>query len=132
MNSVYQALSPPPHESLGTRIGSLPCARQQEVAPLPAIYRQELQKLATDANSEKLASRMLTFGSICLSLYRNRHKQLPPLHETRGDVMLQGCWRETLTGERFLLAKDEDVDKIIVYTSEESRESGLSELHGKV
>ena len=29
--------------------------------------------------------------------------------------MLEGSWRETLTGEHFLLAEDGDIDKIIVY-----------------
>ena len=34
--------------------------------------------------------------------------------------MLEGSWREPLTGEHFLLAEDGDIDKIIVYASDKS------------
>ncbi len=41
---------------------------KEEVAPIPAIYREEVQKLAVDVNSEELAARMPTFDSIRPSL----------------------------------------------------------------
>ena len=43
------------------------------------------------------------------SLYRSRRSRLPPFPQSREDVIIEGRWQKTLSGEQFLLRQEDDI-----------------------
>ena len=80
-----------------------------DVRPIPSIYSEELNKLRDnewDDTSKEVVERLPTFNTARSSLYRARRKQIPPLPKTTADIILEGKWVETETGQPFLLLDD--------------------------
>ena len=42
-------------------------------------------------------------------MYRSRRSRLPPLPQSREDVIIEGRWQKTLSGEQFLLRQEDDI-----------------------
>ena len=74
-----------------------------------------LQHVATDDDSDGIAAQLPTFPSLKSSLYRSRQKKFPPLPQNREDIILEGEWSQTTTGENFLVHHGED---IIMFSTE--------------
>ena len=55
--------------------------------PIPAVYHEEIQAIATRPDKEEVAAKLPTLAQLKSSLYRNR-SQLPPMPESRTDVQL--------------------------------------------
>ena len=87
-------------------VSSLKEAVQTRIQPVPAVYQEEVIKVAATPRSEEVAAQLPTLASIKSSLYRRRRKLLPQLPTSRSDVNFEGEWSMTLKGEQFLLAED--------------------------
>lgn len=91
-----------------------------ESTPVPTIYDDELVSLRNrewDENAEKLVQSMPTFTTCKTSLYNQRGKNIPQLPATREDINLEGPWRETTTGDNFLLIDDGGQERILVFST---------------
>ena len=71
----------------------------------------------TRIHDETVVPSLPTFYSIHSSLYRGRAKTQPTLPKTRDEVNLTGSWTNTSTGERFLLADEGDMNKILIFAT---------------
>ncbi|XP_060064855.1 N(4)-(Beta-N-acetylglucosaminyl)-L-asparaginase-like [Ylistrum balloti] len=94
------------------------CREQTE--PMPSVFDEELGNLYDkdfDADVEDMIQKIPTFNSCKSSLYRSRSKVMPKLPATQGDIDLQGRWKETSSGSRFLLCDDTNAigERIIVF-----------------
>ena len=78
-------------------------AEEQPVIPLPELYRN----LMVEAPRQSCRTQM----------YRRRRQNLPPLPESIQDIAFEGEWTTTLSGETFLLHKD---DKSLIFTTEQN------------
>ena len=58
--------------------------------PIPAVYTEEIQAIATHADRDTIAAKLPTFSSLKTSLYRQRRALIPPLPKTRDDVHFDG------------------------------------------
>ena len=74
-----------------------------------------LQEMATQSNSQDMASQMPSFYSLKTSLYRSRRARLPPLPQSRADLDLSGEWCKTVSGEDFVLVDDGSSDRIVIF-----------------
>ncbi|XP_076094650.1 uncharacterized protein LOC143065150 [Mytilus galloprovincialis] len=91
-----------------------------ESTPVPTIYEDELVKLRNrdwDNDSERLVQSMPTFTTCKTSLYPQRSKTIPQLPNSRQEINLEGKWRETTTGDNFLLIDDGDQDRILIFST---------------
>ena len=74
-----------------------------------------LQEMATQSNSQDMASQMPSFYSLKTSLYRSRRARLPPLPQSRADLDLSGKWCKNVSGEDFVLVDDGSSDRIVIF-----------------
>ena len=94
-----------------------------EATPIPSIYDEERAKLRSaeymEANPdhEDVIAELPTFYESRMTFYRARNKETPKLPTTRTDIQLEGKWTRTLAGDRFLLADDGDVHKILLFST---------------
>ena len=91
--------------------------------PIPAIYYDAIQEIASMNNKDDLASKMPTFDQCKTSLYDSRRKRLPTIPESRRDVHFNDEWVKTPSGESFLIAEDGDGDdKLIIFGTDKNIE----------
>ncbi|XP_071150903.1 uncharacterized protein [Mytilus edulis] len=86
--------------------------------PLPTLYDSEIiqfQCREWDEDIRQIVEKIPTFTACKSSLYRQRNTELPRQPATRQDIDLQGEWRETSTGQNFVLSEDGDINKILVF-----------------
>ena len=53
-----------------------------------------------------LVRRLPHYDACDAAMYRQRSKMIPALPKTREEINLQGPWRETTTGENFIISDD--------------------------
>jgi hypothetical protein len=91
------------------------CAKEEK--PIPSIYSEELNKPRDnkwDDTSREVVERLPTFNSAKSSLYRIRRKQTPPLPRSMTDIASEGKWKQTATGDSFLLVDDNEPRRRII------------------
>lgn len=71
-----------------------------------------------DDTTEQMVAKLPTFQSSRSILYRQRSRLLPKLPSTTNEIDLQDQWVQTSTGERFLLADDNNGPRILVFATE--------------
>ena len=99
-------------------LGTMREKARKTLDPLPDLYDNELVQLRNrewDNHTQEVVEKIPTFVGTKSSLYRERLRELPPLPATRNAINLQDKWRETTTGDQFLLADDGDNNKILVF-----------------
>ena len=86
--------------------------------PLPTLYDNEniqFRSMEWDDDTQQIVEKIPTFVSCKSSLYRKRNTELPPQPATGQAIDLQGEWRETTTGNNFLLSENGDQNKFMVF-----------------
>ena len=78
------------------------------------MYNDDVQKIASDPDMQRVAAKLPDFQSMNSSMYRKRRARLPPLPKSRAEVNLQGEWAETTNGEPFVIGTRGEDDKIIL------------------
>lgn len=63
---------------------------QETARPIPTIYTEEIQVIASRSDREEIAAKLPTLESIKSSLYRHRRSRLPPLPQSRAEVHFDG------------------------------------------
>jgi hypothetical protein len=106
-------------------IGEVKKRCRDEVTPIPTIYDKELGKLRNrecDDTVIEMIENIPTYESCRTSLYRCRAKVLPKFPVTQGDIDLDGDWKETSAGERFLLCDDTDAQgrRILIFATDDN------------
>jgi len=89
---------------------------KSETEPLPKLYDEEICKLRTqdwNDDTKNTVEQLPTFPSVKSSLYRGRRKVTPKLPKTHKNIILEGQWTQTTTGDEFLLFDDGDNNRII-------------------
>ncbi|KAJ8299938.1 hypothetical protein KUTeg_021457 [Tegillarca granosa] len=69
-------------------------------------------------NVDKVINKMKDRKRLTTSLYNQRSKTIPKLPATRQDINLEGKWRETPTGDNFLLIYDGDQQRILIFSTD--------------
>ena len=98
--------------SIVTKARLCEMAEEQPVIPLPELYRNLMVEAPRQEDIVPPA-----FESCRTQMYRRRRQNLPPLPESIQDIALEGEWTTTLSGETFLLHKD---DKSLIFTTEQN------------
>jgi len=98
---------------------------REDVSPIPTIYDEELGSLRNkdfDEDVEGLIRCIPTYYSCKSSLYRSRLQTLPKLPTSQADIDLDGDWKDTLAGERFLLCDNmnDGRDRILVFSTDDN------------
>ncbi|XP_071118353.1 uncharacterized protein [Haliotis cracherodii] len=97
-----------------------------EVTPIPRIYDDEIANLRKnhDIVPDGVLAEIPTFAAMKTILYRQRHKTVPRLHQSRLHVNLEGEWTRTQGGERFLhtVPMSEGEDPILIFTTDKNLE----------
>ncbi|CAC5397301.1 unnamed protein product [Mytilus coruscus] len=86
--------------------------------PLPTLYDSEIIQFRCrewDENTRQIVENIPTFTACKSSLYRQRNTELSRQPATRQNIDLQAEWRETSTGQNFVLSEDGDINKILVF-----------------
>ena len=95
-------------------------AAESTVRPIPAIYQDELQQIATHPKRDEIAAAMPPLEQIKSSLYAHRRMRLPPLPSSRENICLQGEWTKTASGDDFLIADDGDEDRVLIFATDDN------------
>ena len=95
-------------------------AAETTVHPIPAIYQEELQQIATHPRRDEIAAAMPPLEQIKSSLYAHRRMRLPPLPSSRANICLEGEWTKTASGDDFLIADDGDDDKVLIFATDDN------------
>ncbi|CAC5356273.1 unnamed protein product [Mytilus coruscus] len=85
---------------------------------LPTLYDSEIIQFRCrewDEDTRQIVEKIPTFTACKSSLYRQRNTELPRQPATRQNIDLQAEWRETSTGQNFVLSEDGDINKILVF-----------------
>ena len=82
-------------------VNSIRAKARDTIRPIPAVYHEEIQAIATRPDKEEIAAKLPTLAHLKSSLYRNRRSRLPPMPESRADVHFDGEWTKTASGEAF-------------------------------
>ena len=91
-------------------VSNMKVKAMETTRPIPAIYHDAIQEIASMNNKDDPASKMPTFDQCKTSLYDSRREHLPTIPESRGDVHFNDKWVKTPSGEPFLIAEDGDED----------------------
>jgi len=97
----------------------------EDTLPIPSIYEEEVCKLRNrewDEDMLKVVEQLPTFQSCKGRCYNERAKLIPALPTSRTNINLQGPWRQTTTGEEFLVADDGEDDRILMFTTRQNLE----------
>ncbi|CAC5403052.1 unnamed protein product [Mytilus coruscus] len=97
--------------------------------PLPTLYDSEIIQFRCrewDEDTRQIVEKIPTFTACKSSLYRQRNTELPRQPATRQNIDLQAEWRETSTGQNFVLSEDGDINKILVFGLEDNELSALT------
>lgn len=86
---------------------------EQETAPAPEIYRQEILKLAQYPGS---AARMPAYDSVSTTMYRDRHSNMPPLPTSLQALVVPPQFCQTLAGQPFLMCSGTG-NKFLLFTT---------------
>ena len=94
---------------------------KDSVRPIPTLYHETLQALATIPNKDEVALKLPTIEQIKTSLYDIQRKRLPTLPKSRSDVQFTDEWTMTSSGKPFLLADDGLGDnKLIMFATDDN------------
>ncbi|KAK3088597.1 hypothetical protein FSP39_021128, partial [Pinctada imbricata] len=99
---------------------------QDDSRPLPVLYDEELSTLRSKEfiddhpDHNQILQSFPTFEGCKTALYHSRSKTRPTLPLTRHQIQLDGRWTETLAGERFLLADEGDVERILIFATDDN------------
>lgn len=105
---------PRPHEvSIRKVISEIRDKAIETTEAMPNIYRTCTAQLANDPSA---AAIMPSFHSIDSGLYRQRRRLLPALPQTREQVNIPDVYKNTLSGERFLLSHSKNKNTVIFCT----------------
>jgi hypothetical protein len=90
----------------------------EELLPVPRIYQEEVANatrrgLLTDEVAQQLPS----FNECRSTAYRHRRQRIPPLPQTRENIILEGEWTETIGGDNFIIANDGEAEKLLIFGS---------------
>ncbi|XP_041372706.1 uncharacterized protein LOC121385978 [Gigantopelta aegis] len=95
---------------------------KMETTPIPKIYADEISNLRKNHNivPDGLLAEIPHFSAIKTILYRQQHKSLPRLSQTRQDINL-GEWTCTEGGDPFV-HRVEGGDLILIFTTDKNLE----------
>ena len=96
---------------------------KSEAEQIPKLYDEEICKLKTqnwNDDTKNTVEQLPTFPSVKSSLYRARRKVTPKLPTTQQNIILEGQWIPTTTGEEFLLFDDGDNNRIITFVTSQN------------
>ena len=97
-------------------VSSIRAKALDTIRPIPVVYHEEIQAIATRPGREEIAAKLPTLAHLKSSLYRNRRSPLPPIPESSADVHFGGEWTSTASGEDFLMAADEQgEDRLVMF-----------------
>ena len=100
-------------------VSSIQAKARDTIRPIPALYHEEIQAIATQPDKEEIAAKLPTLAHLKSSLHRNRRSRLPPMPESRADVHFDGEWTKTASGEDFLMAEDgQGEDRVIMFATD--------------
>ena len=80
-------------------------AAEQRHVPLKQLYTEFSRRPEIVAAAETIPG----FESCKTQMHRARQQVMPPVPTARTDINLEGEWKETTTGQNFLLHQDEDI-----------------------
>ena len=60
-------------------VSSIRAKARDTIRPIPAVYHEEIQAIATRPVKEEIAAKLPTLAHLKSSLYRNRRSRLPPM-----------------------------------------------------
>ena len=83
---------------------------------MPLLYQAKIQHLSKRQGKNEIAAKLPTLSLIKSPLYQERRKRLPPMPHTKEEVKSEGEWKQTFSGERFLLWSKTQI--IIFFTTE--------------
>ena len=86
------------------------------VQPLALLYQAKIQHLSRRQDKNEIAAKLPTLPLIKSSLYQERRKRLLPMTHTKEEVESEREWKQTFSGERFLLWRKRQI--IIFFTTE--------------
>ena len=58
-------------------VNSIQAKARDTIRPIPAVYHEEIQAIATRPDNEEIAAKLPTLTQLKSSLYRNRRSRLP-------------------------------------------------------
>ncbi|XP_067676265.1 uncharacterized protein [Haliotis asinina] len=92
-----------------------------ETTPIPTIYGEEISRLRQnhDIISDDMLKQIPSFKSVNTILYRQRHKTLPRLPESRPEINLEDKYAKTDGGDQFLHRVNAD---ILIFTTDKNIE----------
>ena len=98
-------------------------AAEQSHVPLKQLYTEFSRRPEIVAAAETIPG----FESCKTQMHRARQQVMPPVPTARTDINLEGEWKETTTGQNFLLHQDEEaVSSILVRQSTKKSRSTTS------
>ena len=121
LESIKDTHNHPPNQAeveVKKIVSKLKDKSKENIRPVPQLYQEEIQRVATLANCDAVAAQLPTISAIKSTLYRQRRKLIPPLPTTREEVHFDGEWALTTTGDAFLLAEDGVDDKLVIFATE--------------